>query len=177
MVAIFEGSPMPNHRISNGSSAILGIGNSADTIGMLAARAAEKMPMARPTARPAAVPISQPGTIRFSDAVTCSTRVPSSHSACSAFTTASGLGMNSGDSRPVLEVTCHSAISTANTIQGREWRGVGLNPPPRKGMGWRSDTLYLAVGGGGLVADQRPQPAMHLGQQAGMLGPAALRHR
>ena len=55
---------MPNHRISSGSSAILGIGNSADTIGMPAARAAEKMPMARPTASPAAVPMIQPGTMR-----------------------------------------------------------------------------------------------------------------
>ena len=69
MVATFDGSPMPNHRISSGSSAILGIGNSADTIGRPAARAAEKMPMARPTARPAAVPMIQPGTMRFSDAV------------------------------------------------------------------------------------------------------------
>ena len=72
---------MPNHRISSGSSAILGIGNSADTIGMPAARAGEKIPMARPTARPAAVPMSQPGTIRFSEVVTWTTSVPSVHSA------------------------------------------------------------------------------------------------
>ncbi len=137
MVAIFDGSPMPNHRISRGSSAIFGIGNSADTIGMPAARAAEKMPMARPTARPAAVPMIQPGTMRLSEAVTWTKSVPSTHSVCSAFMTASGLGRKSAGRRPVLEAACQSAISTANTIHGNTRRGTGLKPPPRKGTGRR----------------------------------------
>src|SRR5689334_22335241 len=170
MVAIFDGSPMPNHRIRSGSRAILGIGNSADTIGMPAARAAEKIPMASPTARPAAVPISQPGMMRPSEAVTWPTSVPSCHSATNAFTTLSGLGMKSGGSRPVLDAACHSAIRTANTTHGRTRRGAGAKPPPRKGTGWRSDTLHLAIGGGGLVADQRPELALHLGDDRGALG-------
>ena len=33
MVASFEASPIPNHRIISGSSAIFGIGNSAETSG------------------------------------------------------------------------------------------------------------------------------------------------
>jgi hypothetical protein len=37
--------------------------------------------------------------------------------------------------------------------------------------------LDLAVGGGGLVADQRPQPAMDVAQEARMFGPPALSHR
>src|SRR5579883_1506724 len=172
IVAIFDGSPMPNHRISSGSRAILGIGNNAETIGMPAARAAEKMPMASPTASPAAVPISQPGMMRASEAVTWPTSVPSCHSATSAFTTLSGLGMKSGGSRPVLEAICHSPIRTANTSHGRTRRGAGAKPPPRKGTGWRSDTLHLAVGGRRLVANQGPQLALHFGDDRG-----ALRHR
>src|SRR3569833_3043569 len=170
MVAIFDGSPMPNHRIRSGSRAILGIGNWADTIGMPAARAAEKLPMAFPAAWPAAVPISQPGTMRPSEAVTWPTSVPSCHRATSAFTTLSGLGMKSGGSRPVLEAACHSAIRTANTTQGSPPRGAGAKPPPRKGTGWRSDTLHLAVGGRRLVSDQPPQLALHLGDDRGALG-------
>ena len=92
-------------------------------------------------------------------------------------TTAAGLGMKSGGSRPALEAACQAAIRTTNTIQGSSRRGTGAKPPPRKGTGRRSprsDMLDLAVGGGGLVADQRPQPAMHVAQQAGMLGSPAL---
>src|SRR6267154_2998927 len=180
MVATLEGSPMPNHRIKSGSSAILGIGNSADTIGRPAARAAEKIPMARPAASPAAVPMIQPGMMRPSEAPRFWARVPLVHSTWSASMTAAGLGMKSGGSRPALEAACQAAIRTRNTIHGSSRRGTGAKPPPRNGTGRRSprsDMLDLAVGGGGLVADQRPQPAVHFAQQAGMFGLPTLGHR
>ena len=126
---------MPNHRMRSGSRAILGIGNSADTIGRPAARAAEKMPMAVPTARPAAVPMIQPGMMRCREAEMCSTSVPFSHSSTRARTMAAGLGMNSAGSRPALEAACQAAISTTNTSHGSRRRGTGLKPPPRKGTG------------------------------------------
>src|SRR5260370_12659404 len=94
--------------------------------------------------------------------------------------TAAGLGMKSGGSSPALEAACQAAIRMRNTIQGSSRRGTGAKPPPRNGTGrrsLRSDMLDLAVGGGGLVADQRPQPAVHLAQQAGMFGLPTLGHR
>src|SRR6188474_904602 len=185
MVATLEGSPMPNHRISSGSRAILGIGNSADTTGRPPARAAEKMPMAVPTARPAAVPMIQPGMMRCSEAEMCSTRVPFSQSSTRARTMAPGLGMNSAGSSPALEAACQAAISTTNTSHGSRRRGTGLKPPPRKGTGRRSDRcsdrrsdmLHLAVGGDDLVADQRPELPVHLDKQGRMPRLAALGHR
>src|SRR5882672_7667116 len=94
--------------------------------------------------------------------------------------TAAGLGMKSGGSSPALDAACQAAIRRKNTIQGSRRRGTGAKPPPRKGIGRRSprsDMLDLAVGGGGLVADQRPQPAMHVAQQARMFGAPALGYR
>src|SRR2546427_736430 len=67
MVAIFEASPMPSHRMSSGRSAIFGIGNSAETIGKPAARASENRPTASPTEMPIAVPTTKPAPIRISD--------------------------------------------------------------------------------------------------------------
>src|ERR1700730_18762368 len=94
--------------------------------------------------------------------------------------TAAGLGRKSGGSRPALEAACQAAIRTKTTIQGSSRRGTGAKPPPRNGTGRRSprsDMLDLAVGGGGLVADQRPQPAMHVAQEARIFGPPALGYR
>ena len=135
MVATFDGSPMPNHRISSGSSAILGIGNSADTIGRPAARAAEKMPMARPTARPAAVPMIQPGTMRFSEAVTCRPeravdpqRLQRLHDGERARQEERRQQAAAGGGLPQRD-----QHGEDDPRQPR--RGTGLKPPPRKGTG------------------------------------------
>ena len=181
MVAIFDGSPMPNHRIRSGSSAILGIGNSADTIGMPAARAAEKMPMARPTARPAAVPMIQPGMMRFSEAVdVLDERAVEPQRVAAPSTTATGLGMKSGGSRPLLEAACQSAISTANTIHGSSRRGTGAKPPPRKGIGRRSPRSDMLASRGRRWRPRRGSATTAgdaLAQQAGMFGAPALGDR
>ena len=51
---------MPNQTMKSGKSAILGIGNSAETTGESPARITENNAMASPTATPMAVPSVQP---------------------------------------------------------------------------------------------------------------------
>ena len=53
MVAIFGSSPIPSHRINSGSSAIFGIGNSAEMKVMPTPRASVDSPIAKPTMTPA----------------------------------------------------------------------------------------------------------------------------
>ena len=60
IVAIFEGSPMPNQRMKSGSIAILGIGKSAAITGMPTDRAMLEMPIASPATMPAEAPSDQP---------------------------------------------------------------------------------------------------------------------
>jgi hypothetical protein len=60
IVATFDPSPMPSHRIKSGSSAIFGIGNSAATSGRPTARETVNKPIMSPTATPNAVPMTQP---------------------------------------------------------------------------------------------------------------------
>ena len=67
MVAIFGSSPIPSHRIKSGSSAIFGIGNSAEMKVMPTPRASVDSPMPKPTMTPAAVPRIQPDPIRMID--------------------------------------------------------------------------------------------------------------
>jgi hypothetical protein len=76
IVATFDGSPMPNHRMNNGRSAIFGTGKSAAVSAMPSARATLNMPIAKPSARPAVVPKIQPIKMRPSDAATCSMSLP-----------------------------------------------------------------------------------------------------
>ena len=67
MVAIFGSSPIPSHRINSGSSAIFGIGNSAEMKVMPTPRARLDSPIAKPTMTPATVPRIQPVPIRMID--------------------------------------------------------------------------------------------------------------
>ena len=76
MVAIFGSSPIPSHRIKSGSSAIFGIGNSAEIKVMPTPRARLERPMAKPTTTPAAVPSSQPVPIRITDQPRCCQSAP-----------------------------------------------------------------------------------------------------
>ena len=70
MVAIFGSSPIPSQRINSGSSAIFGIGNSAEMKVMPTPRASVDSPIAKPTITPATVPSSQPQPIRTTEADT-----------------------------------------------------------------------------------------------------------
>ena len=65
MVAIFGSSPIPSHRINSGSSAIFGIGNSAEMKVMPTPRARFESPIAKPTMMPATVPRIHPVPIRM----------------------------------------------------------------------------------------------------------------
>ena len=70
-VAIFEPSPMPNQMMNSGTSAIFGIGNSADTTAMPGERMRDDRPTARPMPMPNTVPTIQPIASRASDALRC----------------------------------------------------------------------------------------------------------
>ena len=70
-VAILEPSPMPNQMMNSGTSAIFGIGNSADTTAMPGERSSDDRPTARPRPIPNTVPTIQPIASRASDALRC----------------------------------------------------------------------------------------------------------
>ncbi len=70
-VAIFEPSPIPNQMMNSGTSAIFGIGNSAETTAIPGERSNDDSPTARPRAMPNTVPIIQPMASRASDALRC----------------------------------------------------------------------------------------------------------
>lgn len=76
MVAIFGSSPIPSHKINSGSSAIFGIGNSAEMKVMPTPRAKVERPIAKPTTIPAAVPSSQPLPMRRIDQDRCCHSAP-----------------------------------------------------------------------------------------------------
>ena len=80
MVAIFGSSPIPSHRIKSGSSAIFGIGNSAEMKVMPTPRARVDRPIAKPTMTPAIVPITHPDPIRMIDHDRCCQSAPDSAS-------------------------------------------------------------------------------------------------
>ena len=67
IVATFEPSPIPSHKISSGNTAIFGIGNSAEMKVMPTPRARLDNPMAKPTMTPATVPMIHPVPIRITD--------------------------------------------------------------------------------------------------------------
>src|SRR5215468_4417954 len=117
MVAIFGSSPIPSHRISNGSNAIFGIGNSAEMKVMPTLRASVDNPMAKPTTTPAAVPMIQPEPIRMIDQETCCHNAPELASFQIATAMADGDGRNSGLTQPALPASCHSANTSASAIQ------------------------------------------------------------
>ncbi|MGY4381688.1 hypothetical protein ACVWZ3_009327 [Bradyrhizobium sp. i1.3.6] len=62
--------------MSNGRSAIFGIGNSAEMKVMPTLRASRDRPMAKPTATPAAVPSTQPTPMRRIEADRCCHSAP-----------------------------------------------------------------------------------------------------
>src|SRR6476619_6270398 len=170
IVAIFEGSPMPSHRMSSGKSAIFGIGNRADTIEMPIERASPHSPMARPTARPAVVPSAQPMPIRMAEAAICWTSSPLAASAMSACTMANGLGRNSGLIQPKLPAACHSAMMSTKAARLPYQRGLRTKPPPRNRTGASravSDMRDLAFGIDRLSADQRPEVLVQAGKLDG----------
>ncbi len=70
-VAIFEPSPMPNQMMNSGTSAIFGIGNSAETTAMPGERSSDDSPTQRPRPMPNTVPTVQPIASRASDADRC----------------------------------------------------------------------------------------------------------
>ena len=76
MVAIFGSSPIPSQRINSGSSAIFGIGNSAEMKVMPTPRASVDSPIAKPMITPATVPSSQPKPMRTTEAETCCQSAP-----------------------------------------------------------------------------------------------------
>ncbi len=63
-VAILLPSPMPNQMMNSGTSAIFGIGNSAETTAIPGERARVVNPTASPSAMPATVPSVQPTASR-----------------------------------------------------------------------------------------------------------------
>ena len=76
MVAIFGSSPIPSHRINSGSSAIFGIGNSAEMKVMPTPRARLDSPIAKPTITPATVPRIHPVPIRMIEHDRCCQSAP-----------------------------------------------------------------------------------------------------
>ena len=117
MVAIFGSSPIPSHRINSGSSAIFGIGNSAEMKVMPTPRASVESPMAKPTMTPATVPRIQPEPIRITEADTCCQSAPDIASFQIATAIADGGGRNSGLTQPALPASCQSAITSTSAIQ------------------------------------------------------------
>ena len=67
MVAIFGCSPIPSQRIRSGSSAIFGIGNSAEMKVMPTLRAMREQADRKADEMPASVPSIQPTPIRRSE--------------------------------------------------------------------------------------------------------------
>src|SRR5580700_2012877 len=67
-VTIFEPSPMPNQMMNSGTSAIFGIGNSAETTAIPGERSADHNPTASPMPMPNTVPTLQPIASRSRDA-------------------------------------------------------------------------------------------------------------
>ena len=116
MVAIFGSSPIPSHRIKSGSSAILGIGNSAEMKVMPTPRASVDSPIPNPTITPATVPSTQPLPIRITEAETCCQSAPDIASLYIAIAIAEGGGRNSGLTQPALPANCQSAITSASAI-------------------------------------------------------------
>src|SRR4029077_11864150 len=177
MTATFDGSPMPNHRMKSGSSAILGIGKSAETTGRQMPRASEKSPMARPTARPQLVPSAQPTAMRDSDAARWRASAPETTRARRANTMLHRLGRKTALSQPSSIAPCQRTTIARKARKGAARRGCGAKPPPRKATArestaplaaWRalSGIDDLAVGDHRLVADRLPE----LGAQPGELG-------
>src|SRR5438552_6467222 len=189
MVAIFGSSPIPSHRIKSGSSAIFGIGNSAEIKVMPRPPASVERPMAKPTMTPAIVPMIQPEPIRITDQDTCCHSAPEVASLVIATAIADGAGRNSGLAQPALPASCHSAMTSASAIQPEARPAVGIKPAPRNATGRtsvarsscgaRSSMLDLALGIDRLLADQRPQIVLQREQFAARIDRSALgaRHR
>lgn len=137
MVAIFDVSPMPSHRIIRGRSAIFGIGKSAETTEKPAARAKVKRPMPRPSARPATAPSDQPAAMRSAEMPICWRRSPCAISRQSAAAMASGLGKNSGLTCRKLDAACQSVIRPTSATAPPMRLSRGAKPAPRSGTGRR----------------------------------------
>src|SRR6185436_15931311 len=167
MVAIFGSSPIPSQRISSGSIAIFGIGNSTEMKVMPTPRASVDSPIPKPTMTPATVPSTQPLPIRITEAETCCQRARDIASLYIAIAIAEGGGRNSGLTQPALPANCQSAITSASAIHPEARPAFGTKPAPRKATGRasvarsscgaRSSMLHLALGIDRLLADQRPQ--------------------
>src|ERR1700687_2112106 len=135
MVAIFGSSPMPSHRINSGSSAIFGIGNSAEMKVMPTPRARLESPIAKPTITPPIVPRIHPVPIRMIEYDRWCQSAPLAASLVIATAIADGAGRNSGLTQPGLPANCHSPITRHSATHPEERPALGVNPPPRNFIG------------------------------------------
>src|SRR6185437_5167904 len=182
ITATFDGSPMPNHRMKSGRSAIFGIGKSAETTGRPMPRASENNPMARPTARPQRVPTVQPPAMRLSEAARWRASSPETTRSRRASAMLHGLGRKTGLSQPSAIAACHSATMAMKATSGAARRGCGAKPPPLNGMA-RNGTArriagsapsdaavsgieHLAVGIDRLRPDRFPELGTHTAELA-----------
>ncbi len=117
MVAIFGSSPIPSHRMSNGSNAIFGIGNSAEMKVMPTPRARLESPIEKPTMTPATVPRIHPVPIRMIETDRWCQSAPLIASLVIATAIADGAGRNNGLTQPALPASCQSPITSASAIQ------------------------------------------------------------
>ena len=132
-VAIFDPSPMPNQIMNSGTSAILGIGNSAETTAIPGDRASVNSPTASPSAMPVTVPTVQPTASRSSDALRCAHNSPLRVSDTKDCATPTGAGKNSGGIHPAEHPNCHTASSARIVPTAAQGLARGANPPPRNG--------------------------------------------
>src|SRR5205807_1560989 len=89
---IGERSPTPNHRIASGIQAIGEIGRSIWTVGLNAVKAVRYHPISIPNGSASSSAIPYPNVTRYSDAVTCRSRVPSFARLAMPRSTAGGVG-------------------------------------------------------------------------------------
>src|SRR5712691_1631185 len=162
MVAILEDSPIPSQRMSSGSSAIFGTGNSAGMKGNPTERPSQKSPISPPITTPAAVPINQPAAILPSDAPKCRASSPLAVISSSARQIWLGAGRNSGSIRRARPAASHSTSSSAKKAHATHGRETGSKPPPRNRtclpLSRLASTIgHLPVGDLRLLADVRPQ--------------------
>ena len=154
---IFEPSPMPNQMMNSGTSAIFGIGNSADTTAMPGERSADHSPTASPMPMPNTVPTVQPIASRNNDADRCCQSSPLTvrcHNSIAMFT---GAGRNSVGITPAQQPSCHSATTPISVAAAAQKRSLGAKPPPRNGTGPSMRRMFdLPLGRRGIIADQPP---------------------
>lgn len=105
-------SPMPSHKINSGSSAILGIGYSAFTMGEPMRSISAEVPVKSPTARPITLPSTKPRIMRYILAARLAAISPPATIAASALKIPVGEGRNSGETMPARQMSSQIINST-----------------------------------------------------------------